>query len=156
MGRRHRKKEENLFLELVQVIAPLVLIFLFVNPRGSQKAAELMPVILKYGTILGVSIFVTYFLYFRYAKKTKIYAGRGLNTTNPNKPLPESSHHLPASIELNASPSPTQPDKPTPTCPSCGIKMVLKTVYKGNNSGKEFWGCSNYPRCKNTFKVVDN
>lgn len=32
-----------------------------------------------------------------------------------------------------------------PTCASCGIKMVARTPGKG---GADFWGCSNYPRCK--------
>ena len=32
-----------------------------------------------------------------------------------------------------------------PTCASCGIKMVSRTPGKG---GADFWGCSNYPRCK--------
>ena len=31
------------------------------------------------------------------------------------------------------------------TCASCGIKMVSRTPGKG---GADFWGCSNYPRCK--------
>ncbi len=33
-------------------------------------------------------------------------------------------------------------------CPICGAALVLRTAKKGNNSGKQFWGCSNYPRCK--------
>lgn len=33
----------------------------------------------------------------------------------------------------------------TPTCPQCGIKMVLK---QGNGQWKDFWGCANFPRCK--------
>lgn len=37
----------------------------------------------------------------------------------------------------------TEGDYTTPTCPSCGIKLVHRTI-----SRSEFWGCSNYPRCK--------
>jgi len=33
-------------------------------------------------------------------------------------------------------------------CPICGSKLVLRTVKNGNNIGKNFYGCSNYPRCK--------
>lgn len=36
-------------------------------------------------------------------------------------------------------------DYATPTCPSCGIPMVAK---KGTNGRPDFWGCQNYPRCK--------
>ena len=42
----------------------------------------------------------------------------------------------------------TQGDFLTPTCPSCGIKMVPR---KSTQVGREFWGCTNYPRCKQTF-----
>ena len=37
----------------------------------------------------------------------------------------------------------TQGDYMTPTCPTCGVKMV-----KRNGSRGAFWGCKNYPRCK--------
>lgn len=40
----------------------------------------------------------------------------------------------------------TDGDYTTPTCPSCGIKMV----HRDSNRGA-FWGCSNYPRCKQKF-----
>jgi hypothetical protein len=36
----------------------------------------------------------------------------------------------------------------SPLCPKCGIPMVSRTASRGVNSGKQFWGCSNYPRCK--------
>lgn len=44
-------------------------------------------------------------------------------------------------------------DYRTPTCPSCGVKMVLRTASRGSNEGSEFWGCPNYPRCRQTFVV---
>ncbi|MDP1615154.1 MAG: restriction endonuclease [Methylococcales bacterium] len=40
-----------------------------------------------------------------------------------------------------------------PTCPSCNVKMVKKVSQKGPNKGNAFWGCSNYPQCKNTLQV---
>ena len=33
-------------------------------------------------------------------------------------------------------------------CPRCGDAMVLRTVKRGTNAGRRFWGCSNYPRCR--------
>lgn len=33
-------------------------------------------------------------------------------------------------------------------CPKCGGKLVLKTASRGANSGKEFYGCSNFPKCR--------
>lgn len=36
----------------------------------------------------------------------------------------------------------------TPSCASCGIKMVVRA-----GGGKSFWGCANFPRCRNTFAI---
>jgi predicted RNA-binding Zn-ribbon protein involved in translation (DUF1610 family) len=38
----------------------------------------------------------------------------------------------------------TAGDFTTPTCPSCGIKMVERVARK---TGKAFWGCTGYPNC---------
>ena len=38
-----------------------------------------------------------------------------------------------------------------PTCASCGTKMIERMPAKG---GAAFWGCSNYPRSKATFKMT--
>ena len=35
-----------------------------------------------------------------------------------------------------------------PTCVSCGIKMTRRTPKRGGNA---FWGCVNFPGCKNTL-----
>ena len=34
-------------------------------------------------------------------------------------------------------------------CPSCGAKMVRR---QNRQDGSRFWGCSNYPECKNTLR----
>jgi len=33
-------------------------------------------------------------------------------------------------------------------CPKCSVPMVLRKANRGQNAGKEFYGCSNYPQCK--------
>lgn len=35
-----------------------------------------------------------------------------------------------------------------PVCGKCGIEMVLRTARKGANAGNQFWGCANYPKCR--------
>ena len=45
----------------------------------------------------------------------------------------------------------TQGDFLTPTCPSCAIKMTSRKSIQG---GRKFWGCLNYPRCKQTLAEV--
>jgi len=39
-------------------------------------------------------------------------------------------------------------DYTTPTCASCGIRMVRRVSKRG-----PFWGCTNYPRCKSVFNI---
>lgn len=36
----------------------------------------------------------------------------------------------------------------TQLCPRCGKAFVLRTTRSGTNAGKEFWGCSGYPKCR--------
>jgi ssDNA-binding Zn-finger/Zn-ribbon topoisomerase 1 len=36
-------------------------------------------------------------------------------------------------------------------CPKCEREMVLRTASKGPGAGKQFWGCSGYPRCQFTM-----
>ncbi len=33
-------------------------------------------------------------------------------------------------------------------CPKCGSALVIRTRKTGANVGKQFWGCSTFPRCK--------
>lgn len=33
-------------------------------------------------------------------------------------------------------------------CPRCGATMVLRTAKKGDNAGKQFWGCTAFPKCR--------
>ena len=41
----------------------------------------------------------------------------------------------------------------TPICPKCGLPMVLRTAKKGDQKGQEFWGCKNYPKCRETVQT---
>jgi len=44
-------------------------------------------------------------------------------------------------------------DNAVPLCPKCGIPMVLRTVTQGEHKGKQFYGCANYPRCREITPV---
>jgi len=35
-----------------------------------------------------------------------------------------------------------------PICPKCGRAMVLRTAKKGQNAGSQFYGCSQFPKCR--------
>lgn len=35
-----------------------------------------------------------------------------------------------------------------PNCPKCGVPMMVRTARNGNQPGRKFYGCVNYPRCR--------
>ena len=43
----------------------------------------------------------------------------------------------------------TSGDYTTPSCASCGTKMVRRPGKSG-----DFWGCTNYPKCRSTLKIA--
>ncbi len=45
-------------------------------------------------------------------------------------------------------------DAEAPACPLCGKPMIKRVAKKGINSGKEFWSCSDYPRCMGTRDII--
>lgn len=40
-----------------------------------------------------------------------------------------------------------------PSCPRCGSDMVRRVARQGGNAGREFWGCSSYPRCNGITSI---
>lgn len=38
------------------------------------------------------------------------------------------------------------------SCPQCGLPLVVRTARSGANAGRQFWGCSGFPKCR----VVQN
>ena len=41
----------------------------------------------------------------------------------------------------------------TKVCTKCNIPMQIKTVTKGEQQGKQFYVCSNYPTCREVYKI---
>jgi len=41
----------------------------------------------------------------------------------------------------------------TPLCPKCDLPMVIRSISKGDRQGEQFYGCPNYPRCRNTVPI---
>lgn len=52
-------------------------------------------------------------------------------------------------VPIPAEPEPIPQSEPV--CPKCGGKMALRTAKSGANLGGQFWGCTNFPRCRNTL-----
>ena len=45
-------------------------------------------------------------------------------------------------------------DKKSKQCPKCGSELILRTAKRGANAGNQFYGCSNYPKCRYTTQSV--
>lgn len=59
---------------------------------------------------------------------------------------------LPADAQARLLAVATDGDYTTPTCPACGIKMVL---LEGKDGTRPFWGCRNFPKgCRQTLQVA--
>jgi restriction system protein len=61
-------------------------------------------------------------------------------------------HGLPPEKQVELLRVATDGDFTTPTCPSCGIKLVARSPKGG---GEAFWGCRNFPRCRVALKMSD-
>ena len=77
-----------------------------------------------------------------------------VHPTSPNHSVENNIHQEhPANCPPIATTGPKTsnpiPDIPqAPTCPYCGNALVLRTASRGANAGNQFYGCSNYPKCK--------
>ena len=61
---------------------------------------------------------------------------------------PISTQQKPLPIKTN------QPEvKATPSCPVCQQTMVLRTAKNGSNTGNNFWGCSQFPKCRGIVSI---
>jgi hypothetical protein len=45
-------------------------------------------------------------------------------------------------------------DKEDNSCPKCCKPMILRTARNGNNQGKQFFGCSDYPKCRMVRQIA--
>ncbi|MCX8129399.1 MAG: DUF2726 domain-containing protein [Clostridia bacterium] len=60
-------------------------------------------------------------------------------------------------INLNANiASSVLQETDIPICPKCGIPMTLRTSSRGENKGKKFFGCTNYPKCREIMEIQDS
>ena len=41
-------------------------------------------------------------------------------------------------------------------CPKCGGSLVLRTAKSGKYSGNQFYGCSNYPKCRYILNIAES
>lgn len=94
------------------------------------------------GIFMTTSTFTAEATKFAKDHATKLFLIDGEKLLHLIKKLPgKSQDHLYSFV--------TKGDFTTPTCASCGIKMVQRQGKSGS-----FWGCKNYPKCKTTLKIA--
>jgi hypothetical protein len=53
-----------------------------------------------------------------------------------------------AASQADAPTNGIEEEESTPLCPKCGIPMVLRTAGRGPQKGTQFYGCRNFPECR--------
>lgn len=63
----------------------------------------------------------------------------------------------PAVQETEIAPTSALEQSPSgpPLCPKCAVPMALRTAQRGDNRGNSFWGCVNYPKCRQVIPTSD-
>ena len=51
------------------------------------------------------------------------------------------------------SPTATLGTPKEPLCAKCGTPMILRTSSRGDRAGQQFYGCLNYPKCRETAPI---
>jgi hypothetical protein len=77
----------------------------------------------------------------------RVPAQRGYS---PNDVRSQIATFLEPASAIPPSPTSVAPGSGPPICPKCGIPMVLRTASKGSQAGQQFFGCRNYPKCRET------
>jgi hypothetical protein len=54
---------------------------------------------------------------------------------------------------VNSTINPTVNSTINPTCPKCHTPFVLRSAKSGKHAGKPFYGCTNYPKCRETLEI---
>lgn len=117
------------------------------QPVGVKPIRELFGVMAADGVDRGVFVTTSTFT----DEATAFARGKALELVNAEALL-DRIHELPADAQLRLLARATEGDYTTPSCPKCGTKMVHRTAGKGRDAGESFWGCANYPRCRQTIR----
>ena len=73
-----------------------------------------------------------------------VYRAKNTSYSNPPQYKPQYNNYQSIPLYQN-----TVTNK-TPRCQRCGNPLVIRTVKEGYNAGKQFYGCSQYPKCRYT------
>lgn len=82
----------------------------------------------------------------RYTEDARTFAAANRITLIDGRQLLAMLQRLPAEVSRKLLAAATAGDWTTPSCPSCGTKMVARV-----GAGGIFWGCVAYPKCSQTL-----
>jgi hypothetical protein len=116
------------------------------KPIGVREVRELLGVMTHVGCPLGVYVATTDF-----TQAAQDFAENKHIKLITADQLLDLILKLPSDTQKRFLQAATEGDYTTPSCPSCGVKLVSRTTRKGIRSGDTFWGCPNYPRCHYTM-----
>jgi ssDNA-binding Zn-finger/Zn-ribbon topoisomerase 1 len=97
---------------------------------------------IKMGMVITSGDFTSEAVEFGNSNKLKLVSGSQFFELIRRLPEEKQQHLLNVALEGDYS---------TPTCPQCDVKLVKRESSKGRSAGGHFWGCVNYPRCKQTL-----
>jgi hypothetical protein len=87
-------------------------------------------------------------------------AGIELDDASHARPQRQDSDRFLNEVFSSAEPTPSTVAKPAPAdapsppvCPKCGIPMVVRQVAQGQHKGKRFYGCRNFPQCRQVIAI---
>ena len=82
----------------------------------------------------------------RYTEEARTFAAANRITLLDGRQLLSMLQRLPAEVSRNLLAAATTGDWTTPSCPSCGTKMVARESARG-----AYWRCVTFPKCKQTL-----
>jgi restriction system protein len=85
-----------------------------------------------------------------------VHASRPNLSSTPSTPRAKSTTGThPVGVPKDATPLAQVKPAPKKICPKCGGEMLLRTAQRGAHAGQQFWGCSQFPRCRATLPTDD-
>lgn len=114
---------------------------------GVDKVRELFGVVAAAGADRGILVTSG-----RFTQAAQTFAtGKALDLVDGSslaQLVPDVQRQSPATVDVKLD-----MDSPAlTTCPVCGSDMVLRTARRGPNTGSQFYGCTQFPKCRGTRK----
>jgi len=89
------------------------------------------------------------------SKKTEVFTAQECETMKTAIETGKSPSHLLTDIKhVHSLKKKYSATKTQETCPKCGSAMVKRKVRKGPQAGKEFVGCSGFPKCRFVVEIL--